>query len=351
MKKVKVSVIMPVYNSEEYLEAAIASVMNQNCKEMELLLIDDGSTDKSGLICDKFADTKGIRIFHKQNEGICATRNFGVKQALGEYLMFIDNDDELIQNVVRDNYKLALEYDADVVKFGCSIEESFENGFVEKRVNSFKKFSVFSQKDAAQYYPIADRDRYFSYIWNGMYRREWWLDNNLQFDTSVKCGFEDRILNYEIFQKARKQVLNTEIGYRYFQRFEHSTFKRFNRNMLYSCRLAAEAEFHLFEYMRCQKDFSGMWSKKAAEYMIELLLLLIRKDNDMKKSEIYNFIEETKKSNAFCVTKSAKSLPLTKRIVLKLFETKNYGLLLKVSSLYSKYIIFKRRTKGNREAV
>ena len=115
MDKIMVSVIMPVYNSEEYLETAIKSVLNQKMEEMELLLIDDGSKDRSGSICDQYESDWRVRVFHKQNEGICATRNFGVDHARGEYLMFIDNDDELTENTVEDNYRLAKQYNADAV--------------------------------------------------------------------------------------------------------------------------------------------------------------------------------------------------------------------------------------------
>ena len=146
MDKIMVSVIMPVYNSEEYLETAIKSVLNQKMEEMELLLIDDGSKDRSGSICDQYESDWRVRVFHKQNEGICATRNFGVDHARGEYLMFIDNDDELTENTVEDNYRLAKQYNADVVKFGCSIEESFKSGFVEKRANRFRQLAVFSRE-------------------------------------------------------------------------------------------------------------------------------------------------------------------------------------------------------------
>lgn len=348
MSKIQVSVIMPVYNSQEYLETAIRSVLNQDMDEMELLLVDDGSTDESGKICDKFQNNEKVRVFHKENEGICATRNFAVDQAEGEYLVFIDNDDELSEHVLKENYMLAKKYDADVVKYGCSIEESFENGYVEKRKNVFKKLRIFSQDEASGYYEIAEKERYFSYIWNGMYRRTWWMENNLKFNTAIKCGFEDRVLNYEIFRLARRQVLNPHIGYRYFQRYEHSTFKKFNRNLLYSGLLSAEAEYRLFRFLRKSKDFRADWNKRSAECLIEFLMLLCRKDNDMSPSEIADFMKKLKKSKAFQDVQKRgadRNLPLTKKGVVRLFVKGNYGALLMISRVYAKFIFMKKRMK------
>ncbi|MBY0757836.1 MULTISPECIES: glycosyltransferase family 2 protein [Sellimonas] len=346
MSKIQVSVIMPVYNSEEYLETAIKSVLDQKMEDMELLLVDDGSKDRSGEICDKYKEDKRVRVFHKENEGICATRNFAVDHAEGEYLVFIDNDDELAADVLEKNYALAKKYDADVVKYGCSIEESFANGYVDKRANVFKKFRVFDREHAAKYYAVAEKERYFSYIWNGMYKKSFWTENHLKFDTSIKCGFEDRVLNYEIFQIAGKQVLNPEIGYKYYQRFEHSTFKKFNRNMLYSCLLSAEAEYELFQHLKSNPDFHSDWIQKSAEYLTEFLMLLSRSDNDMTKSELTDFMRKLRKSKAFRDVQkkgSDKRLSMTKKGVVRLFVKGKYSLLLNVSRVYARFIFLKKR--------
>lgn len=346
MKKIQVSVIMPVYNSEEYLETAIKSVLNQKMENMELLLVDDGSQDNSGKICDAYEVDQRVKVFHKENEGICATRNFAVDHAQGEYLVFIDNDDELAESVLIKNYNLAKKYDADVVKYGCSIEESFANGYVDKRENVFKKLRVFDADKAAKYYAIAEKERYFSYIWNGMYRRSFWIENDLQFDTSIKCGFEDRVLNYTIFRVAKRQVLNPDIGYYYYQRYEHSTFKRFNRNMLYSCLLSAEAEYDLFQYLKKNSDFHSDWIQKSAEYLTEFLMLLSRRDNDMTKSELYDFMGKLNKSKAFSdiqMSGKNRNLSLTKKNVVNLFVKRKYDLLFQVSRVYAQFIFLKKK--------
>ena len=114
----KVSVIVPVYNSEKYLPETIDSILNQKFADFELILIDDGSKDSSGVICDSYAakDSR-VRVIHKENGGICSARNAGLKIARGEYLAFCDNDDKYLPNLLEDNYELAKEYNADIVRF------------------------------------------------------------------------------------------------------------------------------------------------------------------------------------------------------------------------------------------
>ena len=92
-----ISIIIPVYNTESYLARCVDSILSQSFIDFELLLIDDGSTDGSGVICDAFADQDGrVRVFHKENGGVGSARNLGIDNAQGEWLYFVDSDDELM---------------------------------------------------------------------------------------------------------------------------------------------------------------------------------------------------------------------------------------------------------------
>lgn len=185
-----------------------------------------------------------------------------------------------------------------------------------------------------------------------MYRRSWWQEHHLKFNTEIKCGFEDRVLNYEIFRLARRQVLNPHIGYRYFQRFEHSTFKKFNRNMLYSGLLSAEAEYGLFQHLKESDDFHSDWIRRSAEYLIEFLMLLSRKDNDMSQEEVAAFMRKLKKSKVFhdVQKKGAdQNLPLTKKGVVRLFVKGRYSALLSISKVYVRFIFLKNGLEKDRK--
>ena len=127
-----VSVIVPVYNVEKYLARCIQSVCGQSYQGLEIILVDDGSKDKSGVICDEYAERDGrIKVIHKENGGLGDARNAGVEKAEGKYLLFIDSDDRIHENLVRDTVETAEKNQADMVIFDYIGEE--ENGNLTDR--------------------------------------------------------------------------------------------------------------------------------------------------------------------------------------------------------------------------
>ena len=103
-KKCKVSIIVPVYNVEKYVERCIESIIKQSYKNLEIILIDDGSKDNSGKICDEYAEKDNrIKVIHKKNGGLSDARNTGLNIADGEYICFIDSDDYIHKDLVKDN--------------------------------------------------------------------------------------------------------------------------------------------------------------------------------------------------------------------------------------------------------
>ena len=121
INSIKVSVIMPVYNSGEYLKTAVDSILSQSLKEIELILVDDGSTDGSSERCDEYAakDSRVV-VIHQKNGGICNARNAALKIAKGEYIGFSDHDDEYLPGLLEDNYSICVNNNLDFVKF-CNI--------------------------------------------------------------------------------------------------------------------------------------------------------------------------------------------------------------------------------------
>ncbi|EOU2021355.1 glycosyltransferase family 2 protein, partial [Clostridium perfringens] len=104
----KISIIVPVYNVENYLEKCIDSILSQSYKNIELILINDGSLDKSGEICDRYK-SDNVKIIHKKNTGLSETRNLGIKASTGEYLMFVDSDDWIVEDCISEIVNLIKE--------------------------------------------------------------------------------------------------------------------------------------------------------------------------------------------------------------------------------------------------
>ena len=115
---VKVSVIVPIYNAEKYLKQCLDSIVNQTLKEIEIILIDDGSTDGSAQICKKYLNDERVSYYHKENEGLAAARDDGMLRATGEYIGFVDADDWLEPDLYQHAYALATQYDVDLVQWG-----------------------------------------------------------------------------------------------------------------------------------------------------------------------------------------------------------------------------------------
>ncbi len=127
MKKPLISIIVPVYNVERYMERCLDAVVKQTYKNLEVILVDDGSEDRSGSICDRYASEDArFKVVHHQNGGLSAARNTGIKKATGEYITFIDPDDSITEDYIEYLYNLINKHEADLAI--CAIEEITESG-------------------------------------------------------------------------------------------------------------------------------------------------------------------------------------------------------------------------------
>ena len=113
----KISVIVPVYNVENYIQYCLESLVNQTYKNLQIILVDDGSTDSSGYICDKYAlKDKRIKVIHKSNGGLSSARNSGMQLADGNYIGFVDSDDFIMPTFYEELYNLLQKYDSDIAE-------------------------------------------------------------------------------------------------------------------------------------------------------------------------------------------------------------------------------------------
>ena len=138
-----ISIIVPVYNAEKYLRETIRSILNQDFCDFELLLINDGSKDKSLEICNEVAQKHPqIRVFNQKNSGVSAARNKGLLEAKGEYIAFVDADDLLEADMLGVLYRCAKEYNADVVSCGAGLVEDGKIVKEEYGTNTLKIYQI-----------------------------------------------------------------------------------------------------------------------------------------------------------------------------------------------------------------
>lgn len=148
----KISIIVPVYNIEQYIEECINSIINQDFQDFELLLIDDGSKDKSGEICDKYSNISNVKVFHKENGGLSDARNYGIKHSAGQYIMFIDGDDYLYDKSCLSKIANYLnKSNADIVQYKMvyyymnNDKYVFQKDLVEFKGNFLEKMDYFNK--------------------------------------------------------------------------------------------------------------------------------------------------------------------------------------------------------------
>lgn len=218
----KISVLVPVYNVEKTLDRCMESILNQTFKDFEIIMVDDGSTDSSGAICDKYAEKYDfISVIHKNNEGLGPTRDAGVLAAKGEYVYHCDSDDWLKEDLLEKSYNAITENDADVVIFGYDM---YDKKDLSKLFGSVSIDSgVYIGKDEVRRLFVKHYHNAFIVLtaWNRLYKRSFLIDNELFFPSLRRC--QDMAYSLLLFDKIEKLVCINENLYCYV--IEPGTFK------------------------------------------------------------------------------------------------------------------------------
>lgn len=217
----RVSIIVPIYNVEMYLKRCIDSIINQTHTDLEIILVDDGSPDNCGNICDKYSEKDNrIRVIHKANGGLSDARNVGIDIASGEYLMFVDSDDWIAENAVEALLKEQKYSHADIV-LGASIDVHEENGNIVKDRSSIK---IGSREILDRRSALEDMLLNGWAAWNKLYKK--YLFSNIRFPVGVIN--EDEAILLHVIMECNTIVKFGKPTYFYFLREESITTSQFN---------------------------------------------------------------------------------------------------------------------------
>ena len=228
-ESVKVSVIVPIYNVEKYIGKCILSIIEQTYKNIEIILVDDGSLDDSGNIADEYATRDNrIKVLHKTNAGVSAARNSGLDAATGDFVCFSDGDDYVMPNYVEHLLKLCLTYHADVA-YTVDMYTTFHNEHIANN-----QVKVITPEDATENIlcykvPIG--------VYSKLFNREFLVKNNIRFLEDVYIG-EGFNFNTACFQRANKVVMSNERIYFYRRDNEASAMTKFKAA---KCQMALKA--------------------------------------------------------------------------------------------------------------
>ncbi|WP_042199050.1 glycosyltransferase family 2 protein [Paenibacillus camerounensis] len=208
---VKISIIVPVYKVEKYLDRCINSILNQTYKNFELILVNDGSPDNCGILCDKFAlKDNRIKVIHKKNGGLSSARNAGLDIAIGQYVGFVDSDDWITSDMYEYLLDLIEKYDCDISSVSYMLtkgNEAFRQAPINincyEGVDSLRNYLYEGMSKRVADYPV----------WNKLYNRQ--LFNNIRFP--IGQLYEDGATNFLLLEKAKKYVKSNKVSYYYYQ--------------------------------------------------------------------------------------------------------------------------------------
>lgn len=316
MSDISISVIMPVYNAEKNLKKSVDSVLKQTYTDFELIMVDDGSTDSSGKLCDEYAaNDKRIKVIHQENSGVSKARNTGIATSRGEYLIFLDSDDEMDLNLLEDNLKIVRKLDPDVLifNFRYTYTDHYED-------NTFKLDEIFfgdNKKFFEEQLEKVVENELMNAPWNKIIRRELVIKNKLCFDERYSI-LEDAMFSLSVCTKAETICINSNIYHSYFIWKTGSLRTKWTDN-----RFLAIKEFYKLERKYCSKYEDNkhqllFFAKEFGDYIHAYLQMVSVNTNlsfKKKKELIKEVCNDNKVRQALLNKQLNKKIDLGKRII------------------------------------
>ena len=343
---IKVSVIVPVYNVEDYLIECLTSIINQTLKEIEIICIDDCGTDNSINILKEYAkkDDRIRIISHKENKGLGPARNTGIKESKGEYISFIDSDDYISRDYLENLYNTIIKYDTDIVStinikrvvgeaislYSININKYlsiFQKIFKKNHFEGISNANIKDEKENTKNYP-------FVVAWNKLYKKSFLLDNDLFF-MDIKKGSEDE----DFYQRV---LLNSpSISYNH-----KSIYYYRERNYSLTEKYCSDPNF-IINNISLMQNSINYCKEKTPDLLNDLYIriyeLMISKFHQNIYQEdnyihIHNFFKQ--------IFIDYRFLNLKNRLKRMLY---NEYVEIKASDTYYKYLLFKRTRELNNE--
>lgn len=215
----KISFIVPVYNCKDYLPACVDSIRATGFEDYEIFLIDDGSTDGSGAVCDKLAHRfQEIRVVHQDNAGVSVARNRGICEARGEYVLFVDSDDTLVPFTPQ--VMESLNAGTDMVMFGMEFLYYHKSQYVRKETMSIDGMIRGALQNLPDCFEELFYRNYLSPVWNKFIKRSVLMDHNLRFDARL-TNYEDLAFTLQDLSKCASFAAVSDVNYLYRVDYDH----------------------------------------------------------------------------------------------------------------------------------
>ena len=282
----KVSVIIPCYNVEKYLRECLDSVINQTLKDIEIICVDDGSTDSTGRVLDDYASKDcRIKVIHKSNSGYGASMNMGLDMAEGEYIGIIESDDFAEINMFEDLYSLAQEHNADIVKSNWYEYKGDTNTVkIINRFNNFPQYQLINLMDYKDLYTIP------SLIASCLYKKAYLEKFNINFLATPGASYQDTSFAAKTLMTASRIVV-TDDCYYYYRIDNNASSIKSKDKVFYICDEYKSINTYMEKYPAIKKELEQL---KCANQFREYLWNLNRLDESMDKDFFKQFQNEFK---------------------------------------------------------
>lgn len=284
-----ISVIIPVYNVEKYLCECIDSVLGQTYQDYEVILVDDGSTDSSGTICDKYAETNSrIKVIHRKNGGLSEARNTGFDAANGEYIYFLDSDDYIRADALERMYEASKKTNADIYFFEAEVfyddKENVDNSVLYERKSDYGTIS--SGKAAKK---MMLENEFYTVVYLHLYRRQFLIENKIRFYPGIL--HEDNLFSPLAFVRAKSVThIHDKLYYRRMRSGSIMTTKFDHRNFHGYCvsLISLLKEIDKYSYNTDKRDFLELFILHRVRMILGIYVTLSKEErvtmeNDFKK--------------------------------------------------------------------
>lgn len=269
MSEIKVSIIVPVYKvSENYLRKCIESCINQTLKEIEVILVEDGSPDNCGKVCDEYAEKdKRIRVIHKENSGVSTARNVGVLMANGEYIGFVDADDWIECDFYEKIFKYAIENNVDIAISGFVKDINGKSYEILQK----EKSKIFTREKAQ--YELLKRNLYVWGLWDKIYRTKL-IKGKIVFDKTLHMG-EDLDFIWKVLKISQRIGYISLNKYHYVKRMDSVTLSNIPEKKWDSIKVMKKILDEIVENnldIKILKRIKSLYVKEMASSIIDMII-------------------------------------------------------------------------------
>jgi len=311
----KISIIVPMYNSEKFISRCVDSILSQSYTDFELILVDDGSTDSTVSICENYAKNDNrILLLKKENGGVSSARNFGLKHAVGELIMFVDSDDSIrplcLERVAE------ISDSADFIIFGISF--CFLNHSIDTRpVDNLKNYSVTEFLASSELYSYKSS---LSSPWARVFKRDIILENNISFNESMSFA-EDSLFNVQYLNCCKSVCLDSNCFYNCDKTNENSITHKFIPNYYNSRKIYVEGADIVFSKLMSPENYERFVYEALYNFIGSITYTFQHTTDKKSRMEIIKNICD----NEFLNSKTNKNLSFCQNFVLFLVKKKMYS--------------------------